>query len=95
MQRVLDAITDVPAWVRNARHDLLAANTSAKALYAPMVSGDGRPANTARFIYLDPASRAFAAHNVHFHRTVAPPRGRPPRTGRSSSRVWRPPPREP
>ncbi|MFE3442462.1 helix-turn-helix transcriptional regulator [Nocardia sp. NPDC059180] len=59
LQRVLDAITDAPAWVRNARHDMLAANTLAKALYAPMISDDRRPANTARFIYLDPASHDF------------------------------------
>ena len=44
IQQVLDAITDAPAWVRNGRHDLLAANQLARALYAPMLR---RPA-TAR-----------------------------------------------
>ncbi|MFI7063153.1 helix-turn-helix transcriptional regulator [Kribbella sp. NPDC050124] len=56
---VLDAITEAPAWVRNARHDHLAANRLALALYAPMLADPRRPANTARFIYLDPASREF------------------------------------
>jgi MmyB-like transcription regulator ligand binding domain len=59
VQQVLDAITDAPAWVRNARHDLLAANRMARALYAPLLADPRRPANTARFIYLDPASRVF------------------------------------
>ena len=59
MQQVLDAITDAPAWVRNARHDMLAANRMARALYAPLLADPRRPANTARFIYLDPASRDF------------------------------------
>jgi transcriptional regulator with XRE-family HTH domain len=59
VQQVLDAITDAPAWVRNARHDMLAANRLARALYAPLLADPRRPANTARFIYLDPASRAF------------------------------------
>jgi transcriptional regulator with XRE-family HTH domain len=59
VQQVLDAITDAPAWVRNARHDMLAANRLARALYAPLLADPRRPANNARFIYLDPASRDF------------------------------------
>lgn len=59
VQQVLDAITDAPAWIRNARHDMLAANRTGRALYAPMLADPHRPANTARFIYLDPASREF------------------------------------
>jgi hypothetical protein len=59
VQQVLDAIADAPAWVRNARHDMLAANRLARALYAPLLADPRRPANNARFVYLDPASRAF------------------------------------
>ena len=59
VQQVLDAITDAPAWVRNARHDMLAANRLARALYAPLLADPRRPANNARFIYLDPASKDF------------------------------------
>ena len=59
IQQVLDAITDAPAWVRNDRHDLLAANQLARALYAPMLADPRRPANTARFVYLDEASKDF------------------------------------
>jgi len=59
IQQVLDAISDAPAWVRNGRFDLLAANRLARALYAPMLADPRRPANTARFVYLDPASKQF------------------------------------
>jgi transcriptional regulator with XRE-family HTH domain len=61
IQQILDAITDAPAWVRNARHDMLAANRLARALYAPVLADPRRPANNARFVYLDPASREFFA----------------------------------
>ena len=59
VQQVLDAITEAPAWVRNARHDMLAANRLARALYAPLLADPRRPANNARFVYLDPASHDF------------------------------------
>lgn len=60
--RLLDAMADVPAWVRNDRHDILAMNRLGRALYAPVLAGPRRPANTARFIFLDPAARTFFAH---------------------------------
>jgi transcriptional regulator with XRE-family HTH domain len=61
IQQILDAIADAPAWVRNARHDMLAANRLARALYAPVLADPRRPANNARFVYLDPAAREFFA----------------------------------
>jgi len=61
IEQILDAITDAPAWVRNARHDMLAANLLARALYAPVLADPRRPANNARFVYLDPAAREFFA----------------------------------
>jgi transcriptional regulator with XRE-family HTH domain len=61
IQQILDAVIDAPAWVRNARHDLLAANRLARALYAPVLADPRRPANNARFVYLDPAARDFFA----------------------------------
>jgi hypothetical protein len=72
VQQVLDAITDAPAWVRNARHDMLAANRLARALYAPLLADPRRPANNARFVYLDPASRNFSPTGT------APPTTSPP-----------------
>ncbi|TCO17281.1 helix-turn-helix protein [Kribbella steppae] len=59
VQLVLDAVGDAPAWIRNARHDMLAANRMARALYAPLLADPRRPANNARFVYLDPASQDF------------------------------------
>ena len=61
IQQILDAVTEAPAWVRNARHDMLAANRLARALYAPVLADPRRPANNARFVYLDPAAREFFA----------------------------------
>ncbi len=61
VQQVLDAIGDAPAWVRNGRHDVVAMNAMARALYAPVLEADDRrPANTTRFIYLhEEAARDF------------------------------------
>ncbi len=53
LQQVLDAITDAPAWIRNGRHDVLAINQLARTLYAPVLADPRRPANTARFVYLN------------------------------------------
>ncbi len=59
IQRLLDAITETPAMVRNDRHDMLAANEMARALYSPLLADPRRPVNTARFLYLDPAAKDF------------------------------------
>jgi transcriptional regulator with XRE-family HTH domain len=59
VQQVLDAIGDAPAWVRNGRHDILAANLLARALYSPVFDDPRRPVNTTRFAYLNPAAREF------------------------------------
>jgi hypothetical protein len=54
VHQMLDAMTDAPAWVRNGRHDILAMNHLARALYSPVLAVPGRPANTTRFVYLYP-----------------------------------------
>lgn len=59
LQAVLDAMPGIPAWIRNARHDFLAGNEMARALYAPVIASPGQPPNTARFVYLDPDSTTF------------------------------------
>jgi transcriptional regulator with XRE-family HTH domain len=65
IQQILTAIVDAPAWVRNARHDILAMNPLARALYTPVVESPAagatakRPANTTRFMFLDPAAPEF------------------------------------
>ena len=59
VQQVLDAISDAPAWVRNGRHDILAANTLGRALYSPVFEDPRRPVNTTRFTFLNPAAHRF------------------------------------
>jgi transcriptional regulator with XRE-family HTH domain len=59
LQRVLDAITDAPAWIRNGRSDMLATNRLGRALYAPVLDDPVRPANTARFTFLSPRGPEF------------------------------------
>ncbi|UOZ09019.1 helix-turn-helix domain-containing protein [Amycolatopsis sp. WQ 127309] len=54
LHQVLNAITDAPAWICNGRYDVLAVNHLARALYSPVLADPRRPANTARFLYLDP-----------------------------------------
>lgn len=61
--RLPDSMTDVPACVRNARFDVLAANTLGRALYAPVFDSPlftrRGPVDSARFMFLDPASQEF------------------------------------
>ncbi|MGD0195886.1 MAG: helix-turn-helix transcriptional regulator [Candidatus Dormibacteria bacterium] len=61
VQRVLDAMVAAPAWVRNGRSDFLAGNRLGRALYAPIFKDPVRPANTARFTFLDPHAKEFYA----------------------------------
>jgi hypothetical protein len=57
--RILDGMTEVPAFVENGRLDVLAANPLARALYAPAFAGHSLPVNLARFNFLDPHARTF------------------------------------
>lgn len=61
--RMLDAMTGLPAYVRNGRFDILAANSLGRALYAPVYDSplfaQRGPVNTARFLFLDPGSADF------------------------------------
>ncbi|MFI5853496.1 helix-turn-helix transcriptional regulator [Streptomyces parvulus] len=72
LRQVLDAISDAPAWIGNGRYDVLAANPLARALYAPVLAGPRRPANTARFVFLKPeAARDFFVDYDHITGDVA------------------------
>ncbi|MGC5191120.1 helix-turn-helix domain-containing protein [Streptomyces albidoflavus] len=59
LQWTLDAVTGGPAFVRNGRMDVLAANPLARAFYADVYANPHNQANLARFNFLDPASRRF------------------------------------
>ncbi|MFI5896311.1 helix-turn-helix transcriptional regulator [Actinoplanes sp. NPDC051513] len=58
VQRILDGMTMVPAYVRNGRLDVLAANHLGRAVFAPLF-GAQTPPNIARFLFLDPAAPDF------------------------------------
>jgi hypothetical protein len=49
----------VPAYVRNGRLDILAANRLGSVLYAPVLEDPAGPPNMARFIFLNPKTTEF------------------------------------
>lgn len=59
VQRIVDAMSGAPAYVRNGRGDILAANQLGYALYSEMYTNPVRPVNTARFTFLDPRAPNF------------------------------------
>jgi transcriptional regulator with XRE-family HTH domain len=59
VQRILDAVTGAPAFVRNGRMDILAANRLGHAFYSQHFDSPHGPANSARFIFLDPRAADF------------------------------------
>ena len=58
VQRLLDRI-DAPAYIRNGRMDIVATNRLGEALYSEILLNPRRPANTARFCFLDPRAATF------------------------------------
>jgi transcriptional regulator with XRE-family HTH domain len=59
IQRIVDALSEIPAFVQNGRLDILYANGLAEALYSDMLQDPIRPANSARFLFLDPRARTL------------------------------------
>jgi hypothetical protein len=57
--RIVDAMTDVAAFVQNGRGDIVYANSLATAIYSDAYRDPVRPPNTARFLFLDPRARTF------------------------------------
>jgi transcriptional regulator with XRE-family HTH domain len=56
---ILNGMTGTPAYVRNARMDILAANELCLALYLGVLKAEDLPVNLARFIFLDPLAKSF------------------------------------
>jgi hypothetical protein len=79
IQRILDAMTDTPADLRNGRRDILAANRLGYALYSEIFVDPVRPANVARFVFLSPRAREFFLTGRYGQRPGGQPahRGRP------------------
>ena len=59
VQWMLDSMTASAAFVHNGRMDILAINALGKALYAPMFVDERRPANIARYQFLDPSAQDY------------------------------------
>ena len=57
--RILDAMTDIPAFILNARLDVLAANRLGEAFYSELFADSVRPVNSARFVFLNPRATQF------------------------------------
>jgi transcriptional regulator with XRE-family HTH domain len=57
IQHLLDGMTGIPAFVQNARLDVLGMNDLARALYYPNGEDPGSHDNYARYIFLDTGSR--------------------------------------
>ncbi len=59
LRRLLDAITGAPVWIRDRRMAIITANALGRALYAPILDNPVNQANTARFMFFDPAADTF------------------------------------
>jgi transcriptional regulator with XRE-family HTH domain len=59
IQWTLDAITGAAAYVGNDRLDVLATNQLGRALFSELYVAPTRPANFARFCFLDPRAETF------------------------------------
>jgi len=58
MRQTIDAMSTVPVYVQNGRLDAVATNRLGAALFSEMLDGP-RPANAARFIFLEPRAQTF------------------------------------
>jgi transcriptional regulator with XRE-family HTH domain len=59
LEWMLDAMTMCPAYVRNDRLDVLAANDLVRALYVPLFEDGDEVPNVARCCFLNPSTREF------------------------------------
>ncbi len=58
-QRIIDAMTEAPALLQDGHLNVLAANRLGLALYSEMDLAPPRPANHARFVFLDSRAQRF------------------------------------
>lgn len=57
--RLLETIQDVPAYVRNSRLEIVAANAMAKRFFSQTFDSQGARPNIAKFVYLDSRAQDF------------------------------------
>lgn len=58
-QLMLDAVVDSPAYIGNARMDVVATNALGAALYSPVLESPVSGGNLARHVFLDPSAVAY------------------------------------
>ena len=63
--RLLDSMSATPAYIRNARFDILTANPACFALYAGVLQPEALPFNLARFVFLDARAKDFFVEWEH------------------------------
>ncbi len=56
---ILAGMTSIPAYVRTARMEIVAANELCQSLYGGALDDERLPLNLARYLFLDPHSRGF------------------------------------
>jgi transcriptional regulator with XRE-family HTH domain len=61
VQRILDGMADLPAYVRNGRFDILAVNALGAALLSDLIDAAAAPPNLARYLFLDGRSQSLYA----------------------------------
>jgi transcriptional regulator with XRE-family HTH domain len=59
IRQIVDAMNGIAAFVGNGRGDILYANPLFEALYSELYRDPARPANTVRFLFLDPRAKTF------------------------------------
>lgn len=59
VERLLHAMPLTPAFVLSGHGDVVAANVLGRALFLPLYDDPARPANTWRFLFLDPRARTY------------------------------------
>ena len=59
VQRIVDGMPGMPAFVKNHRFDVLVANPLGRALFSEMYADPACGANTVRFVFLSSAARRF------------------------------------
>jgi transcriptional regulator with XRE-family HTH domain len=69
--RLLETMDETPAYVRNARFDILLANDPCLALYADVFSRETLPFNLARYVFLNPGAKDFFVDWEHVADDVA------------------------
>jgi MmyB-like transcription regulator ligand binding domain len=83
-------MTNSPAFIRNGRLDILAANPLGQALYAPVYTADAkRPVDIARFQFLHPGGAPGPVRdNPPGGRAPGPQPGRSRACGPAAARLW-------